>query len=154
MLGSLSAADIEATLQEASYGRLGCHANGRTYVVPVGYAYDGERLVCHSTEGLKIEMMRSNPNVCFEVEIVEDLGNWRSVVAWGKFVELKGTEAATALGLLIDRLTPLLPSAEMPRHGMRSVTPPAREPGASTPVIYAIHLEEKTGRFERIAERG
>jgi uncharacterized protein len=153
MQGQLNPEEIEATLATSAYGRIGCHADGRTYVVPVGYAYDGRRLICHSGEGLKIEMMRKNPHVCFEIEAVENLGDWRSVIAWGRYVELTGTEAALALGLLIDRLVPLLTSPEMPRYGVRSVTPPARAEHPSRSIIYAIELDEKTGRFERITER-
>ena len=152
MQGPLTPEEIDSTLAEAAYGRLGLHADGKTYVVPVGYAYDGSRLICHSTTGLKIEMMRKNPQVCFEVEIVESLGNWRSVIAWGRYVELRGTEAALAVGLLIDRLTPLLTSPTMPRYGVRSVTPPSRSDHLGESVIYAIELNEKTGRFERIDE--
>lgn len=152
MLGQLGPDEIEAVLNEATYGRLGCHADGRTYVVPVGFAYDGKRLLCHSTEGRKVEMMRKNPEVCFEVEVVQSLGHWRSVIVWGRFVELKGIEAANALGLLIDRLMPLLDGPGMPTQGMRAVTPPSRAGDLKSPVIYAIELTEKTGRFERMDE--
>lgn len=152
MLGQLSPEEIETTLNEATYGRLGCHADGRTYIVPIGFAYDGKRLLCHSSEGLKVEMMRKNPEVCFEVEIVESLGHWRSVIAWGRFEELKGIDAANALGLLIDRLMPLLDGPNMPAQGMRAVTPPSRSGDLRSPVIYAIELSEKTGRFERFED--
>lgn len=152
MQGPLSPQEIEAVLHEASYGRIGCHADGRTYVVPVGYAYDGRRLVCHSGEGLKVAMMRKNPEVCFQVDLVNSLGNWRSVIAWGRFIELTGTEAAAALGLLIDRLLPLLPAGAMPSQGVRSVTPPSRADNLSESVVYAIELSEKTGRFETLGD--
>ena len=32
--------------------------------------------------------MRANPFVCFEVEDIDDLANWHSVIAWGVFEEL------------------------------------------------------------------
>ncbi len=91
MLGTLNSEQIEQILRSEVIGRIGCHANGKTYVVPITYAYDGERVICHTSQGMKIQMMRSNPEVCFEVEQVDNLANWRSVIAWGKYEELQAT---------------------------------------------------------------
>ena len=45
MLGSLSSAEIEDLLRTEVVARLGCHAEGRTYVVPITYVYDGDALI-------------------------------------------------------------------------------------------------------------
>lgn len=148
MLGQLTPEEIEALLQSQPVGRIGCFANGRSYVVPVSYAYDGRRIIGHSAAGLKIEMMRENPSVCFEVEDIEDLANWRSVVAWGTFSELSGSDAAAAMGLLVEQLRPFVSEAV---HGrMKALTPQGRSPSeAKETIVFAIDLTEKTGRFER-----
>ncbi|HUJ76140.1 MAG TPA: pyridoxamine 5'-phosphate oxidase family protein, partial [bacterium] len=93
MMGALEAAEIETVLKRGIIGRIGCHAQNRTYVVPVTYAYDGEYVYAHSAEGLKVDLMRANPEVCFEVDTYTSLTNWRSVIAWGHFEELKGDDA-------------------------------------------------------------
>ena len=70
-------------------GRVACLVDGRPYIVPVTYVYDGE-LGCvyvHSGEGAKVQAMRANPNVCFEVEQVHDMANWRTVIARARFEE-------------------------------------------------------------------
>ena len=41
-------------------------------------------------------MMRANPFVCFEVEDIDDLANWHSVIAWGVFEELACEDEARA----------------------------------------------------------
>ncbi|HWA82716.1 MAG TPA: pyridoxamine 5'-phosphate oxidase family protein [Fimbriimonadaceae bacterium] len=146
MIGELSKSEIEGVLHGNVVGRIGCHANGKTYVVPVTYAYDGDRVICHSAEGRKIKMMRDNPEVCFEVEQIQDLANWRSVIAWGRFEELHGSEAASGMGLLVDRLLPLMKIAA--GASGHNVTPHGQQPGEST-VVYSIRLSEKTGRFEK-----
>ena len=71
MLGTLSSAEIEDLLRTEVVARLGCHAEGRTYVVPVTYAYDGDALLVQSADGLKVRMMRQNPLVCVEVDHVD-----------------------------------------------------------------------------------
>ena len=65
-------------------------AEGRTYVVPITYAYDNNSVIGHSSEGLKMRMMRENPWVCVEVDHMDDLANCRSVIAWGRFEEWGG----------------------------------------------------------------
>ncbi len=142
MLGNLTQEDVESILKTEVLGRIGCHANGRTYVVPVTYVYDGERVICHSGRGDLIRMMRANPDVCFEVEQIENLANWRSVVAEGQFEELEGSDATSAAELLVDRLMPLMASA--------TATPQSMTPHGMTTdsVIYSILLGKKSGRYE------
>jgi hypothetical protein len=67
MLGDLNSKHIEQVLHSLIIGRIGCHADNRTYVVPVTYAYDGTYIYEHTTAGLKIDMMRKNPMGCFDV---------------------------------------------------------------------------------------
>ena len=63
MLGELTAEQIEAMLRAETTGRIGCHADGRTYVVPVTYAYESGCVYSHGFDGLKIRLTRSNPRV-------------------------------------------------------------------------------------------
>ncbi len=149
MLGELTSEQIEHLLHREVVGRIGCHAEGRTYVVPVNYAYDGEFLYGHAAEGMKLRMMRANPEICFQADHRTSLSDWQSVVAWGTFEELEGREAMQAMDLLLDRLLPLLAS-----EGAPAMHDEAREfLAAGTPVehlaIYRIRLRERTGRFEK-----
>lgn len=61
MFGELTPDQIEHVLYLESIGRVGCHAAGQTYVVPVSYVYDGEAIHTYSYEGMKLRMMRKNP---------------------------------------------------------------------------------------------
>jgi len=132
----LSRPEIDAFLHQEFVGRLGCHAEGQTYVVPVIYAYDGASLYVYSVEGRKLAMMRANPEVCFEVDRYEGPGRWRSVIAWGRFEELSGADAERARTLLAARFPSLGagPSHERPRGDGR----PA--------VAFRIRVREATGR--------
>src|SRR5450759_5847288 len=121
MLGSLSPTEIDELLRTEVVARLGCHSDGRTYVVPITYVYDGESLIGHSAYGLKLRMMRQNPAVCVEVDRLEDLANWRSVIAWGRFEELTGAAASAALVRLRERFRPLMVSeTSQPSHGLHA----------------------------------
>lgn len=143
MLGELSDRETEEVLRSNIVGRVGCHAFGRTYVVPITYVYDGRAIYAHTSEGMKLHMMRENPRVCFEVDHMDDLANWRSVIAWGTFEELHGDRAKEALEMLIDTLEPKLQGPPGASVHPRAGTVPA--------TLYRITLEEKSGRFERRA---
>jgi nitroimidazol reductase NimA-like FMN-containing flavoprotein (pyridoxamine 5'-phosphate oxidase superfamily) len=149
MLGELAPEHIERILHTETVGRIGCHADGRTYVVPITYAYDGNAIYGHSAEGLKLRMMRANPQVCFEIEQVDDLANWRSVIAWATFEELHGAEAERAMQLLVGRLMPLIASeTSRPLHPSEALRV---ELGGRNAVAYRLRITEKTGRFEERA---
>jgi hypothetical protein len=150
MLGKLAPEEIEQLLASEITGRIGCHADGRTYVVPITYAYQSGHVYCHSAEGQKIRMMRNNPDVCFEVDRVEDIGNWRSAIAFGRFEELDGREALDAMDVLIARFA-AIESAQDP-HPSYVLRAPEAESGRADGrpiVLFRIRLAEKTGRFEQ-----
>lgn len=142
MVGELSLTEVEQVLREGLIGRIGCHAYGKTYVVPVTYAYDGSCVYAHSAEGMKVHMMRANPHVCFEVDAMDNLANWQSVVAWGTYEELHvPEEREKALAILIEQIVPRIDGPPgVSAHPGSSIEPA---------VLYRIRLEQKTGRFER-----
>lgn len=147
MLGKLNTTDIEAVLNEQCIGRIGCHADGTTYIVPISYAYDGEYIYAHTREGLKMTLMRKNPSVCFEVDVMHDMANWKTVIAWGMFEELNDpTERRKALQLLVDRILPLVSSETT--HLFPSWPFADNNLEAIKGIVFRIRLEKKSGRFE------
>jgi uncharacterized protein len=144
MLGELSPGQIEDLLRAEVLGHLGCHAEGRTYVVPIIYAYERGDLICQSAEGMKLRLMRQNPLVCIEVERVETLAKWQSVIAWGRFEELIGSAADAAMSLLRERLSPLIVSSTSQPVGGQ-----IQGHGNGHAALFRIRLYEKTGRFEQ-----
>lgn len=141
MLGELTATEVEDVLRHGVIGRIGCISAGRPYVVPVCYAYDDGNLYGHSVEGMKLQALRDNPQVCFEVEEITDLSNWRSVIGWGTAEELHGAAADDGMRLLVEHVMPLLAPGSASAHP---------SPGGAHLVasVYRIQLHDSTGRFE------
>ena len=150
MLGKLNAIEIDQLLRCQLVGRIGCHAGGLTYVVPVSYAYDGDFVYVHTYNGMKIDMMRQNPKVCFQVDDTKKLANWKSVISWGEFEELTDTRAKKeALQKLQAREFPILSSETM--H-ISKEWPFTEDNDVELPgIFFRIRLTEKTGRFEKIS---
>ena len=68
MIGRLNDEQIDEVLRANVLGRIACTDGTKMYVVPINYVYDGKFIIAHSVAGMKIEMMRRNPEVCFEVD--------------------------------------------------------------------------------------
>jgi len=149
MFGTLDQAQIEKVLSENIIGRIGCHANGKTYVVPISYAFDGRCVYAHAFEGLKIYMMRQNPDVCFEVDKMEDMADWKSVIAWGRFEELTNEEERKeGIQKLIDRVLPYISSETVKLSPQWPF--PTNDFSYIKGIVFRICLNEKSGRFEGI----
>jgi nitroimidazol reductase NimA-like FMN-containing flavoprotein (pyridoxamine 5'-phosphate oxidase superfamily) len=145
-IGALSPAQIESLLDRATVGRIGVANADHVYVVPMTYVYDGDSIYGHTTLGQKVRMMRTNPQVCFEVDDIKDMANWRSVVAQGRFEELTGDLAVAAERLIAARLGPLTTSETAGPSG------PTKD--RKQHVAFRIKLRERTGRFERRRKGG
>ena len=132
----LSRSEIDEFLRGQRIARLGCHAGGASYVVPLIYAYDDGAVVTVTTEGRKTAMLRENPQVCVEVDEydADGKGSWRSVIAHGKCEELEGDAIDSALALLRERFA---------RTAGRSAEP--RDLGPHV-VVLRITLDEISGR--------
>ena len=60
---------IEELLTRALAGRLGMSKDNQPYVVPVCFVYQGGKIYFHSARhGRKMDFMRANPTVCFQVD--------------------------------------------------------------------------------------
>lgn len=138
----LEKTDVLDTLESGSLGHLGCFLAGEIYVVPITYVFENPYIYSHSKDGKKISMMRRNPHVCVEVEEIHDMFSWRSAIAWGKYEELHGDEAAMAMRMLIRKIT-----HEM-ANGKSSSLEMDFDALFEDAVIYRIHVSKLSGRFE------
>ncbi len=147
MFGKLDNSQIEKVLSDNFVGRIGCYAHGKIYVVPISYAYEGGCIYGHTFEGLKVSMMRENPNVCFQVDKMADMADWESVISWGTYEELTNEENRTAgLQILTERILPhissqtvkLSPEWPFPSYDLKNIKG----------IVFKICLTEKSGRYE------
>lgn len=103
--------EMRALLSRIGYGHLGCAREGRPYVVPIHYAYDGEFLYIFTTEGMKTSFIEANSEVCLQVEEVESTTRWQSVMVTGRAERLTAQEERESAMQLITRTNPTLTPA-------------------------------------------
>ena len=149
MLGELTEFEIEDMLKQQVTGRIGCHADDITYIVPINYVYKDGYVYGHSGPGKKIEMLRKNPKVCFQIDQVDSIVNWKSVVSWGEYQQItRADEMVAAMQLIIKQLTPMM--REQGGHPSHGITTNESDIGTAFDLIlYKIRLDKKTGRFEK-----
>ena len=121
--------------------RLATCANDQPYVVPVQYALADGMIFSFSMPGLKVDNMRTNPNVCLQMEEMQDSRQWRSVVVTGKFRELHSDEERQhAWEVLQRRKGWWEPGALKPK-------PLATAVGTSPHLFYTVSIDRITGRL-------
>jgi len=116
--------EIDQFLTCARVGRIGLILKEGPYIVPVGYGYSQGKIFFHTCrEGLKMEAIQSNPDVCFEVdESTSDGSLAKSVILWGRVEVIAEKERMLPyLQKLIDKYRVPVSFGEYMRKGNRHV---------------------------------
>ena len=117
----MSANEMHALLQREGFGHLGCARDGRPYVVPMHYAYDGKELYFFTTQGMKTQYIDANPQVCLQVEEITGRTHWRSVMVIGRATEITSDEETQrAMKFITERnpsLTPAISATQLDSIG-------------------------------------
>ena len=104
---------INAFIAKANICRLGMVNGDKPYIVPLCFGYHENFLYFHGTlKGRKIDILKSNPNVCFEFDTAsqpiesEKACDWsmkyQSVIGFGKAIFIESLdEKRKALGLIM-----------------------------------------------------
>lgn len=103
--------EMQALLRRIGFGHLGCVREGRPYVVPMHYAYDGECLYLFTTEGMKTSFIEANAEVCMQVEEVKSASHWQSVMVTGQAERITRQEDKEHAMQLITEDNPTLTPA-------------------------------------------
>jgi nitroimidazol reductase NimA-like FMN-containing flavoprotein (pyridoxamine 5'-phosphate oxidase superfamily) len=136
--------EVDQFLTCARIGRLGISLENEPYIVPVGYAYADGKIFFHTcSKGLKMESIRKNPNVCFEVdESLSDASMFKSVIIFGtaEIIEEKET--------MIPYLQKLINKYRVPEDFDKYMSKPGRnrEEELEAARICIITPEKITGR--------
>ncbi len=112
MIKTLSETEAQKLLKEQKFGHLGCILEtGEPYVVPVNYLFYDEEIYLHLLPGDKLDALRTNPKICLQVEKIEDILKWQSVIVFGEFQEVKRTnekiKVMQEFAKKFERLTPV-----------------------------------------------
>lgn len=135
---TLAEAEAEAIVRRGYIGRLAFASRDRVDVEPLHYVYEDRWIYFRTALGTKVGTLTWNPWVAFEVDEVDALFDWRSVVAKGTVYILSDDESehGRALrGRAIAILRRLIPQAL--RDG---------DPVPDRTILMRMHVDEFHGR--------
>jgi len=135
---------IKAIIEKADVCRLGMANGNKPYVVPLCFGYHDNALYFHSTlKGQKIDLLRKNPNVCFEFDLPpetiasESACDWsmkyQSVIGFGKAVFIETSdEKRKALNVIMAQYSDRL--FQFPENTLKATA------------VIKVEIESMTGR--------
>ncbi len=139
--------EIESLLQEALVGCLATvEPDGSPYITPLHFVYHQGKIYFHcAVKGRKMDNIRANPRVCFEVhELIKIVQSqracdfstrYRSILVFGRARSLPdGDEKVAVLTALAEKYA-----------GGQTLEPPTPKKAKGTEVIE-ITIEEMTGK--------
>jgi uncharacterized protein len=138
-------AEVLAIMQEALVCRLGFADSGTPYVVPMNFGLGEGCIYLHCAgEGRKLDIIRKNNKVCFEMDLLREIkqastacgcgARYESVIGFGRAVLVKDLDEKRAA---LDRI--------MEHYGGRAPFSYADDILAKTEVIR-IDIESVTGK--------
>src|SRR6478752_7744595 len=104
--------EIEAMLLRNKVGRLAFSFHDRVDVQPIHYVYERGWLYGRTSEGDKIASLTHNQWIAFEVDEIEDVFEWRSIVIHGSLWilhpsgSLRAEEVWKKASELVSRIVP------------------------------------------------
>ena len=135
----LSEEEALALIGTGKIGRLGCVDNGEPYVVPINYVFEDGTIYSHSLPGRKIDALRAHSRACLQVDEIQSDFEWRSVIAYGDFEEIRTpSDRRSVIAKLLARF-PLLTPVESVMA--RDVSPPDS-------IVFRIRVDRITGVTE------
>lgn len=140
----LPSAEALRLLSSHHVGRLAFTFRDRVDIEPISYLFQDGWIYARTSPGTKLEVVRHNPWVAFEIDEVESRYDWRSVVVHGTiyFLDASGGDRdreayQTALELMRTVDSELLTS---------------NDPAPHRSTLFRIHANQIIGRAARSAE--
>ena len=160
----MSTTECLSTLARIRVGRLACAHKNHPYIVPIYFVYEDPYLYGFTTLGQKVEWMRSNPQVCVELDEIVNGTQWMSIVIFGRYQELpenrENGERWDQRLIPLQAKPPYFPKHGQERrhaHDLLQQYAEWWEPGSASstlrnpkqrlePVFYRIRIDKITGR--------
>jgi len=141
----LAREEIVEIIRKAPVCRLGLCRDNVPYVVPLNFGYRDGCLFLHcAKEGRKMDMIRANPRVCFEIDTDVEVVRAEQPCDWGmRFSSVIGFGTASVLEDPEERKQGL--DAIMDHYGCQPAQPYPESYLKHTAVIR-VEVEEMTGK--------
>ena len=135
---------IDEIIRKCQVCRLGLTDTDGPYIVPMCFGYDGTHFYFHcAPEGRKLDVIRRNGNVCFELDIVQSIVAAEKSCGWSiRYQSVMGTGHAYFVDDIEEKRKAL--TAIMAQYSDASHTFPGSSVQETT--ILRVRIESITGK--------
>lgn len=130
--------ECDALLARHNVGRIAYASGARVDIEPINYVYADGWIYCRTSRGTKSAILAHHRWAAFEVDEIDGVFDWRSVVVHGSVYFLDSDSPAVdhhAFAHGVELLRTLVPG-----------TGTADDPAPLRLVVLRLHLDEVTGR--------
>ncbi len=147
MIKNLETEECFDLLRNNYLGHLAYISKGVPYVVPITYFYDHANncIISYSAEGYKIRAMRKKRSVSLQVEEIDSIHHWRSVLVHALFEELHQIDAKYELHEFAKGVKSIIERKE--NYRLSSISEfSSRLHARGIPIVYRLKIVEVTGK--------
>lgn len=150
MIKDLNPKECIDMLRNNYIGRLAFIEGKNPYIIPITYYYfdqDTNSIISYSSKGHKIDAMRKNIFVSLEVDEIESLSKWKTVLVHGEFEELKGPDAKSQLHEFSEGVKNLINDRK--EKELQFIHEFSSKSGLDegSPIVYRIKIVQMSGKF-------
>ncbi len=151
MFINLEDSKIKFILEHNYIGHLSYIYQNRPFVVPITYYFDKNinGIICYSGDGHKMSAMRKNPAVSLQVDEIETVTDWKSVVVHGTFEQHFGSDAKAYLHKFSLGVKDIILEKEHIKVDFISEFS-SKIYNDNIPSVFVIKIEELTGKMRKI----
>ncbi|HTN20478.1 MAG TPA: pyridoxamine 5'-phosphate oxidase family protein [Pelobium sp.] len=139
--------DCKSLLQENYWGHIAYIDGDKPFIIPTTYYYDliKNTIIAYSAPGHKIDSFRVRSKVCLQIDQVNSINNWKSVLVHGKFEELYGAEAKYELHNFATGVKAIINQKE--NRDLRFISEfSSNIYSKGITIVYRIIIQDITGR--------
>jgi len=136
--------EIEKILKESHVCRLAMVDGDKPYLVPMNFGYHDECLFFHSAkQGRKIDLLKKNPNVCFEFDQLIKFKKAKKACDWGlEYKSIIGSGRAEVLDNLDEKIDAL--NIIMSQYSDRTFEYPGEM--LEKTIVIKVQIDSMTGK--------
>jgi nitroimidazol reductase NimA-like FMN-containing flavoprotein (pyridoxamine 5'-phosphate oxidase superfamily) len=143
--------DMEECMALLGNKYIGCLAyifEGTPHINPITYFHDAEEksILSYSSPGHKIKAMERYGEVAFQIDEINSIQNWRSVLVKGRFEQLKGSTVRKYMHKFAEGVQRAIQKKEGETpHFIKDFS--SRLQNRELPIVYRLHITDIVGKF-------
>ncbi|WGD34746.1 pyridoxamine 5'-phosphate oxidase family protein [Olleya sp. YS] len=147
MFKNLEEKEIKYILENNYIGHMGYVYQNRPFVVPITFFYDQDikAIICYSADGHKMHALRIKPDVCLQINTIDNVTNWKSVLVHGVFEQKFGSDAKSYLHKFSLGVKDIILGKEHKKASFIDEFS-SKKHDDNIPAVFLIHIEEITGK--------